>query len=78
MLRLTVVIHHSAATDEGPVEAFATFDVIELRGTPDQESSNMSKAPSGIAIVRHFDAAGAERRLPSERLNLGPSDPASK
>jgi hypothetical protein len=74
----TVVIHHSSATDEGPVEAFATFDVVELLGTSDQDAGKMSKAPSGPAIVRHFDAAGVERRLPSERLSLGATDPASK
>jgi hypothetical protein len=69
-----VVIHHSAA-----FESIATFDVLEVRGMPDQEAGNMSKKPSsGMAIVRHFDAAGKERRLPSERLSLGESDPASK
>jgi hypothetical protein len=55
-----VVIRHSSATDEGPFEALATYDVVDNRS------------------VRHFDVEGAERRLPSERLNLGLPHPKSK
>ncbi len=58
----TLVIHHSSATDDGAFEAFATYDVFDNR----------------LGIVKHFDAKGVERRLPSERLNLGPNDPGAK
>ena len=74
----SVVIHHTSAVEDGPFEALATFDVIEIRGQTTEGSDNMSKIPKGMAIVRHFDATGAERRLSSERLNLGESDPALK
>jgi hypothetical protein len=75
----TVVIHHSGATDEGAYESIATFDVLEVRGgAADEDAGNMSKKPTGMAIVRHFDATGKERRLASERLTLGESDAAAK
>jgi hypothetical protein len=74
----TVVIHHSSATDETPFEALATYDVIDDRSTPPVGSDKMSKAPRGVAVVRHFDAEGMERRLPSERLNLWLPDPKAK
>jgi len=74
-----VVIHHSGATDEAAYDSIATFDVLEVRGgAADEDAGNMSKKPTGMAIVRHFDAAGKERRLPSERLTLGESDAAAK
>jgi hypothetical protein len=73
-----VVIHHSSATDEGPFEALATYDVIDNRGVSAEGADKMSKAPMDITVVRHFDAEGVERRLPSERLNLGVSDPQAK
>jgi hypothetical protein len=60
----TVVVHHSSATDEGPFEALATYEVIDNR--------------LGITVIRHFDAEGVERRLPSERLNMGLPDPRAK
>lgn len=71
----TVVIHHSAATDEGPFEALAAYDVIDDRGVSAEGADKMSKAPvGGVSTIRHFDAEGKERRLLSERLSLGPSD----
>jgi hypothetical protein len=74
----TVVIHHSPATDEGPFEALATYDVLDHPRTLEKSSDKVSKAPAGIAVVRHFDVEGNERRLPSERFNLGLSDPRAK
>jgi hypothetical protein len=73
-----VVIHHSSATDEGPFEALATYDVVDSRSVSTEGADKMSKAPAGVAGVRHFDAEGVERRLPSERLNLGLPDPKAK
>ena len=80
-----VVIHHSAATDEGPFEALATYDVLDSRRAPDQSAENMSRPPSegntanmAVAVVRHFDVEGVERRLPYEQLTLGTPDPRSK
>jgi hypothetical protein len=75
----TVVIHHSSATNEGPFEALATYDVIEVHGAMPEGSAQMSKISRGTTVVvRHFDSEGVERRLPSERTNLGPSDPRAK
>jgi hypothetical protein len=74
----TVVIHHSPATDEKAFEALATYDVTYNPGISAGASDNMSKAPQAVAVIRHFDAQGMERRLSSERFNLGLSDPKAK
>jgi hypothetical protein len=74
----TVVIHHSPATDEGSFEALATYDVVDNPGTPQAHTEKLSTAPAGVAVVRHFDVDGAERRLPSERFDLGQSDARAK
>ena len=74
----TVVIHHSSAAEEGPFEALATYDVVDNLGNAPAESEKASKAPGGGAVVRHFDADGVERRLSSERFNMGPSDAGAK
>jgi hypothetical protein len=73
-----VVIHHSSATDEGPFEVLATYDVLDVQSQPAGGVDKMSKAPVGVAVIRHFDMEGVEQRLPSERLNLGLPDPKSK
>lgn len=73
-----IVIHHTDASDERPFEALATFDVIDARGVKAEDTGKMTMAPRGSVIVRHFDAAGNERRLPSETFSLGETDPASK
>ena len=74
----TVVIHHSSATDEGPFQALATYDVIDNLVKLPEGYDKMSKVPRGGTVVRHFDKEGVERRLPSERLNLGLPDPGAK
>ena len=72
------MIHHSSATDEGPFQALATYDVIDNLVKSPEGSDKMSKVPRDSTVVRHFDKEGVERRLPSERLNLGLPDPGAK
>jgi hypothetical protein len=73
-----VVIHHSSATDEGPFEVLATYDVTVTSGEYSEGADKMSKPPFGVTTVRHFDVEGVERRLPSERLSLGAPDERAK
>jgi hypothetical protein len=69
-----VVIRHSSATaPQGPFEVFASYDIVEKRPSPKTAGGgNLSSAPLGASVVRHFDVDGVERRTPSERRNLGP------
>jgi hypothetical protein len=62
-----VVIRHSSATEEGPFEVFASYDVFE------RKTSSVSGGE--ITVIRHFDVDGVERRLPQERRNLGEVSP---
>ena len=78
LVKGSTVIHHSAATDEGSFEALATYDVVERRDISPEGLEKISKAPQGEVIVRHFDAEGLERRLPSERFSLGVPDLRAK
>lgn len=72
-----IVIRHSSATDEGPFEVFASYDVVQSLVVPSTASAqNMSMIPRTVTVVRHFDVDGEERRLPAERLSLGA--PATK
>jgi hypothetical protein len=73
-----VVIRHTSATSQAPFEAFASYDVVERRATPAPTEKNLSVAPSGVAILRHFDAEGAEQRLPQEKLDLSSAYPAKE
>jgi|GEM_PF-2462478 len=75
-----VVIHHSTAADEGPLEMLATYDVFDPQSSSSNgpEKMSMIQVQGQVPIVRHFDQEGIERRLPSERLNLGPPDPKLK
>jgi hypothetical protein len=77
--RGTVVIRHSPATEDGPFEAFASYDVIEMKPSPAAAGrENLSTAPMGVAVERHFDVDGVERRLPSERRYLGADNAREK
>jgi hypothetical protein len=68
-----VVIRHSSATEQGPFEVFASYDIVERRVSPKTAGGeNLSSASLGATVVRHFDVDGVERRLPQERGNLGP------
>jgi hypothetical protein len=74
-----IVIRHSSATSEAPFEVFASYDVVERKPSSAAASmGNMSIAPPGVAVVRHFDVDGMERRLPSEKLNTGKDYPEKK
>jgi hypothetical protein len=73
-----VVIRHTSATSQAPFEAFASYDVVERRATPALTEKNLSVAPSGVAILRHFDAEGVEQRLPQEKLDLSSAYPAKQ
>ncbi len=55
------------------LEELTAGRAVKARG-----AANMSNTPTGSVVIRHFDAAGVERRLPSEIFNLGQPDPASK
>lgn len=67
-----VVIRHSSATAQGPFEAFASYDIVQRRPSPETVGGgNLSSAPQGASVVRHFDVDGVERRLPAETRDLG-------
>ncbi len=71
-----VVIRHSSATEDGPFEAYASYDVVERRETvipPLDRTQNEVRVVS--VNVRHFDLDGNELRLPQERRNHGADFP---
>jgi hypothetical protein len=67
-----VVIRHSSATEDGPFEAYASYDVVERRETmlPPLDK-NYGEVRVVSVTVRHFDLDGNELRLPQERRNHG-------
>jgi hypothetical protein len=69
-----VVIRHSSATEDGPFEAYASYDVVERKeyATPAQ---NQGGGRVVSVPVRHFDVDGAEIRLPQERRTVGADFP---
>jgi hypothetical protein len=72
-----VVIRHTSATAQEPFEVFASYDIVERRVSPE---TAVEKKPSDahqlVSVeVRHFDVDGVERRLPSERRNMGADYP---
>ena len=69
-----VVIRHSSATEEGPFEVYASFDVLQRKESPLAEKSRGDIGTVSVA-VRHFDVSGAELRLPQERRNMGSDFP---
>jgi hypothetical protein len=71
-----VVIRHSSATEEGPFEVYASYDVLERKefSLPLADTSQ-GRAPVVSVVVRHFDVDGAELRLPQERRNMGADYP---
>lgn len=71
-----VVIRHSSATEEGPFEVYASYDVMERRESslPAADKSRGGSQAVSV-IVRHFDVDGAELRLPQERRNMGADFP---
>ncbi|MGH8475181.1 MAG: hypothetical protein ACRER2_05325, partial [Methylococcales bacterium] len=74
-----VVIRHSAASDLGPFEVFASYDVVERRML--SESIGPSSADGmipAVSIVRHFDVKGNERKLAQEGRRLRGDLPAEK
>lgn len=74
-----VVIRHTSATAQEPFEVFASDDIVESRPSPKTaDGENLSSAPLGASVVRHFDVDGVERRLPQERRNIGPDSPKEK
>jgi hypothetical protein len=68
-----VVIRHSSATEEGPFEVFASYDVLEKRGSAVsfQSKNETVTTRTEAVITRHFDVDGVERRLPQEKHNFG-------
>ncbi|HKE59695.1 MAG TPA: hypothetical protein VKB46_23455 [Pyrinomonadaceae bacterium] len=73
----TVVIRHSSATSAQPFEAFASYDVLERRTSPDA-STEQGPGSRAVLIVRHFDINGEERKLPQERAQLAGDYPSTK
>ncbi len=74
-----VVIRHSSAMVKGPLEAFASYDVIERRSEPESAAEqHPSDAGRAILVVRHFGADGNELRLPQEKRNAGADYPTAK
>lgn len=67
-----VVIRHSSATEEGPFEVFASYDVLQRRTSP---ATADGKPQMVSVIVRHFGVDGQERRLPQEKRNVGSDFP---
>jgi hypothetical protein len=71
-----VVIRHSAATEDGPFEAYASYDVVERK---EAMIPALDKAQGDARVVsvtvRHFDVDGNELRLPQERRNHGADFP---
>jgi hypothetical protein len=67
-----VVIRHSSATEEGPFEVYATYDVLERKESarPARDKSD-GDAKLVSVIVRHFDVNAEEIRLPQERRTIG-------
>jgi hypothetical protein len=71
-----VVIRHSSATEDGPFEAYASYDVVDRKeSTIPARDKNQGGAQVISVTVRHFDADGAEIRLPQERRNAGADFP---
>ena len=74
-----VVIRHSAATAQGPFEAFASYDVVERRMLSESMGpSGADRMIPAVSIVRHFDVEGKERKLAQERPSPGGDFPAEK
>jgi hypothetical protein len=69
-----VVIRHSSATEEGPFEVYASYDVLQRKESPLADKSRGNVGTVSVA-VRHFDVSGAELRLPQERRNMGSDFP---
>ena len=71
-----VVIRHSSATEDGPFEAYASYDVVERR---EAVIPPLNKADGDVRVVavtvRHFDLEGNELRLPQERRSHGADFP---
>ncbi len=68
--------HSSAAEQQSPFEALASYDVIERSASAEPLTAANSTGTS--AITRHFDKDGAERKLPQERRNAESDYPAQK
>jgi hypothetical protein len=62
-----VVVRHSSPFAGGAFEAFASYDVLERRESPERGTTS--------TYVRHFDVDGREIRLPQERRSLGADYP---
>jgi len=70
-----VVIRHSSATEEGPFEAYASYDVLDRREFSPPLSDKSRGDSRVVSVIRHFDVDGAELRLPQERRNMGSDFP---
>ena len=71
-----VVIRHSSATEEGPFEVYASYDVLQrTESSVPLADKSRGETRAVSAIVRHFDVDGAELRLPQERRNMGADFP---
>jgi hypothetical protein len=70
-----VVIRHSSATEEGPFEVYASYDVLERKESSLAIADKSRSDARVVSVVRHFDVDGAELRLPQERRNLGSDFP---
>ena len=74
-----VIRHSSASMQQGPFEAFASYDVVERRESAEAAVSVTPSHPAlASTVVRHFDVDGAERRLPQEARNLDAKYPSVK
>jgi hypothetical protein len=69
-----VTIRHSSAMEEGPFEAYATYDVMERKESPLADRSQGDMRTVSV-VVRHFDVDGTEVRLPQERRTMGSDFP---
>jgi hypothetical protein len=67
-----VVIRHSAASDQGPFEVFASYDVVERRMlSASIDPSSADGMIPAVSIVRHFDIEGNERKFAQESRRPG-------
>jgi hypothetical protein len=67
-----VVIRHSSATEEGPFEVYASYDVLERKKyIQPARDRDQAEAPVVSVTVRHFGVDGTEIRLPQERRSAG-------
>jgi hypothetical protein len=79
--KVMLAIRHSGAELSGPAfECFASFDV-ETRSVPAPRAAPQEEYRAEVhaeSVTRHYDASGAERRLPQEMLSVAAKYTATK